>query len=486
MSKNFNNHKSLTNWELVSINPNQKNWTWKTLFNLWANNIQSLMGFSLIASLFLVYNLNAWIVFLGTILGGFFTVLMTNLISLPSQKMGIPFVVFLRTSIGIYGARYIGMFRGFVAIFMFGIQTFFIAKSVSFLIRIIIFYIDKNLMNNEFLNQFFLSLNIIDWFSLLITSIIQYYLFTRSIGFLKKIINFSGIIVYLSMAFFLFLIFLNLKNELLVSFYSVFIFPQNLGLDNLITLATVFGSMFAYFSIIIINFGDYSRNVNSEKDLIKGNYSLLLNIILFSLMAVLITVGMDIIFNKQFIQLDRILTNPNDIIGTLDKTNITLVVLVFILIASIGTNLIANYIPSSYSLINFFPNKLTIKSSGFIICFLGFFISGVWVAFISKMGILSIIDTIGAFLGPLFGIMIVDYYFIKKKIIVPKDLYSADPEGEYFYTDGWSLKTLYALFIAFIFSAVTIWNQEFRIFQPYSWIIGAFIGGLLQFLLSKK
>ena len=155
MSKNFNNHKSLTNWELVSINPNQKNWTWKTLFNLWANNIQSLMGFSLIASLFLVYNLNAWIVFLGTILGGFFTVLMTNLISLPSQKMGIPFVVFLRTSIGIYGARYIGMFRGFVAIFMFGIQTFFIAKSVSFLIRIIIFYFDKNLMNNEFLNQFF-------------------------------------------------------------------------------------------------------------------------------------------------------------------------------------------------------------------------------------------------------------------------------------------------------------------------------------------
>ena len=183
MSENYNNHPSLTNWELVSINPNQKNWSWKTLFNLWANNIQSLMGFSLIASLFLVYNLNAWVVFLGTILGGLFTVFMANLIGKPSQKMGIPFVVFLRTSMGIYGARYIGMLRGFVSIFMFGIQTFFIAKSVSFLIRIIIFYIDKNLMNNDFLNQFYLSLNVIDWFSLLITSIIQYYLFTKSIFF---------------------------------------------------------------------------------------------------------------------------------------------------------------------------------------------------------------------------------------------------------------------------------------------------------------
>ena len=102
------------------------------------------------------------------------------------------------------------------------------------------------------------------------------------------------------------------------------------------------------------------------------------------------------------------------------------------------------------------------------------------------MGFLSIIDTVASFLGPLFGIMIVDYYLIKKKTIIPKDLYSIDPKGEYFYTNGWNLKSLYSLCVAFIFSAVTIWNQEFRIFQPYSWIIGAFIGGFLQFLLSKK
>jgi len=46
MSENFNNHPSLTNWELVSTHPKQKNWTWKTLFNFWANNIQTVIGFS--------------------------------------------------------------------------------------------------------------------------------------------------------------------------------------------------------------------------------------------------------------------------------------------------------------------------------------------------------------------------------------------------------------------------------------------------------
>ena len=99
---------------------------------------------------------------------------------------------------------------------------------------------------------------------------------------------------------------------------------------------------------------------------------------------------------------------------------------------------------------------------------------------------LSIIDTIGAFFGPLFGIMIVDYYLIKKQSYAPKDLFSSDPNGRYFYSKGWNLKALYALFIAFVFSAVTIWNQDFAHLQSYAWLLGAFMGGLMHFLLSKK
>ena len=99
---------------------------------------------------------------------------------------------------------------------------------------------------------------------------------------------------------------------------------------------------------------------------------------------------------------------------------------------------------------------------------------------------LSIVDTIAAFFGPIFGVMIVDYYFIKKQTYNPKDLFSSDPNGEYYFSGGWSLKSFYAIFVAFIFSAVTIWNESFRYLQPYAWIIGAFIGGLLQYLFSKK
>ena len=64
--ENANIH--LTNWEIVSVNPNDKNWTWGDMFCFWANNIQSLIGFSLIVSLYLVYDLNTAIVFLGTLI----------------------------------------------------------------------------------------------------------------------------------------------------------------------------------------------------------------------------------------------------------------------------------------------------------------------------------------------------------------------------------------------------------------------------------
>ena len=55
--------KSLLNWDLVTVNPNNENWDWKDLFCFWGVNIQSVIGFSLIASLYLIYNLNSFVVF---------------------------------------------------------------------------------------------------------------------------------------------------------------------------------------------------------------------------------------------------------------------------------------------------------------------------------------------------------------------------------------------------------------------------------------
>ena len=111
--------KNLINWDLVSVNPNDKKWDWKDLFCFWGINIQSVIGFSLITSLYLIYNLNTFVVFLGTILGSLIVYLFSNWIGKPSQKFGLPFVVLLRSSLGVKGAKYFGLLRSLVGIVLF-------------------------------------------------------------------------------------------------------------------------------------------------------------------------------------------------------------------------------------------------------------------------------------------------------------------------------------------------------------------------------
>ena len=475
----------LTNWEIVSVNPNDKKWNWKDLFCFWGISIQSIIGFSLIASLYIVYELNFLVVFLGSLFGSLLVVIFANLIGKPSQKHGIPFPVFLRISMGVNGARYVALLRGLVGIFMFGVQTYFLSKSFGYLIRMLFFSLDNTFLDQDIFMIFFLSMNIIDWFSFLLAIFLQVILFSINHRFNKLFINFSAIIVYIGLILFSIIVLEN-RSDIVESINSLFVFKNILSKENLIPILTVAGTIFAYFSIIIVNFGDFSRYVRNESELKKGNLSLILNLILFSFFSVLVVIGADIILKNNYENIDRILTSPTDIIGKIDNIFLSVVVLFFMLFASSSTNLIANYVPAQNSLLNFFPKKLTIKSSAFIIGFVSFFIGIFWLPLLSQIGILSIVDTVGSFFGPIFGIMICDYYVIKKRIIINKDIFSSSETSNYYFSNGWHLKALYSLIIGFIFAASTIWNVDLRFLQSYSWIIGSIVSFITYYLLANR
>ena len=485
MLKN-NQKNSLINWEIVSINPNDKKWDWKDLFCFWGINIQSVIAFSLITSLYLVYELNILIVFLGTLVGSFFVYLFANLIGRPSQKYGIPFPVLLRISFGINAAKYLAILRGFVGISMFGIQTYFLSKILSYMIRIFIFSIDSSILNQDIFLIFLLGLNMIDWTSFVLTISLQLFLFSQGHKFNKLFINFSATMVYLGMLFFVLVILLYEYNYVTQAFSEIFVFQNIFIKDNIMPLTTVAGTIFAYFSIVIVNFGDFSRYVKNENELKKGNLSLILNLLIFSLFAIFIVIGADVILNKNLENMERIFTNPTDIIGKFNNTQITVTVLFFIFLASLSTNLIANYVPAQNSLLNFLPNKLTLRSSALIIIFFGFFIGIFWLPLLSQIGILSFIDTFSCFFGPFFGIMVVDYYLIKKSNLVNKDIFSIEKNSTYYYSGGWHLKAIYSLVVGFIFAAATIWNESLVYLNYYSWILGVVVSSLTYYLLAKK
>ena len=477
---------NLINWEIVSVNPNDKTWDWKDLFCFWGINIQSVIAFSLITSLYLVYELNFLIVFLGTLIGSFFVYLFVNLIGRPSQKYGIPFPVLLRTSFGFNGAKYLSLLRGLVGIFMFGIQTYFLSKAFSYLIRIFIFSIDSTILDKDIFLTFLLGLNIIDGLSFVLTILLQVFLFSKGHKFNKLFINFSAITVYAGMLFFVIVLLLYEYEYVTQAFLEIFIFKNIFIKNNIMPLLAVAGTIFAYFSIVIVNYGDFSRYVKNNNELKKGNLSLILNLIIFSFFAIFIVVGVDVILNKNLENMERIFTNPTDIIGKLDNIKITVIVLFFIIFSSSSTNLIANYIPAQNSLLNLLPIKINLKSSAIIIAFLGFVIGIFWLPLLSQIGILSFIDTFSCFFGPFFGIMVIDYYLIKKSNLVSADIFSAKKNSTYYYSGGWHLKAVYSLIVAFVFSSSTIWNENLMHLQSYSWIIGAFISSLTYYLLASR
>ncbi len=476
----------LKNWELVSINPNQKNWEWSDFFNFWAISVQSVIGFSLIASIYLLYDLNSFIVLSGSIIAALLVYFFANLIGKISQTTGLSFPVILRLSMGFNGARYIGLIRGIVGIFMFGVQTFFISKSIGYLIRIIIYQLDYQINSNELFLSFFFGLNLIDWFSLILTLLLQFYLFSKGQNSNRIFIKFSAVFVYVGLIIFLIIILSEQYNDLIKSFNLSTLFNDPISKSNIFPLISITGTMFAYFSILLISYGDFSRSARNVSQMKIGNLSLIINLIFFSFLSIFIVLGSEIILTKNSIPFDRLLTNPNDIIGKIDNSYLTFVALLFIVISSISTNLVANYIPAQNTLINFLPNSLNLKKTGLIILILGLTVGIFWLSIFSQRNILIIFDTLATFFGPIFGVIIADYYLIKKGNISHKELFYPNETTEYIYSNGWNFKALYSLIIGFIFSASTLWNASLNSLQSFGWIIGAFVSYLLYYLLSHK
>ncbi len=483
MSQNI----ELKNFELATVNPSNKTWTSADLFCFWANSIQTIAGFALIASLYLIYNLSSYLVLSSSIAASILVYFFISLIGHPSQKHGLPFPVMMRMSMGLNGARYLSLLRSIVGIFMFGIQTYFISKSITYLTRITIYYIfDPQILENEFVLQFFLGLNVIDWFSLIVTFFIQFFLFTNGQRYNQGFLKFSAIFVYFGLIFFFIMLIAENGTQIFQSLKSNTTSTDLISKSNVMPFFILTGTIFSYFSIVLLNYGDFSRYVKTSRDLKIGNLFLFLNMIIFSFLATTIVIGVDVLLNQKLIVVDQIMTKPMDIIGKIDNVYLTVYALFFIIFSSLSTNLITNYVPTQNSIINFLPKNLDLKSAGILILIFGLITGSLWPSILSQIEIIKLIDSLAAFFGPIFGVIIADYYLVKREKVNHKDLFFIRLENEYIYSGGWNYKAVYAVLIGFIFSFSIIWNTNFEDFKTYSWIIGFVVSYIMYYLLNEK
>ena len=110
---------------LNPVGADEKTWGWFAIFNIWANDVQSLFGYSLVASLFISYGVGGWTAFAALIFAGLFVMWMVNLSGAAGERYGIPYPVFARASLGTAGSNLPAILRATVAVFWYGVQVYF-------------------------------------------------------------------------------------------------------------------------------------------------------------------------------------------------------------------------------------------------------------------------------------------------------------------------------------------------------------------------
>jgi NCS1 family nucleobase:cation symporter-1 len=395
---------------------------------------------------------------------------LVNLSGKPSVRYGIPYPVMARASMGVRGANFPAVIRGIVAIFWYGVQTYFASTAIALLINTL-FTIESTAT--------FLGMTAVDWTAFVLVWLFQIFLFWQGIDWITRFLNWAGPLVYLVMFALLAVIWYKAGGGLLEAVGTIFSGQSDYEGSSFSAFVAIVGTMIAYFAAVVINFGDFSRFVRNESEMKKGNLlGLPVSLAVFSFIALFVTAGTVVLFGEA-------LTNPTDIVERVDNTFLTVIAAITFFAATIGINLVANFVPPAYDIANLAPGKINFRTGGLIAATIAFFIGGLWVSVVSQIGIAGFVDTLGAVLAPVYGIMIVDYYLIKGGNLDIQDLFSADPNGKYYYDGGWNRKAIVGFSVAAIFSIATVWVPALAVLSGYGWVIGAVLGGVIHWGLMR-
>jgi len=432
-----------------------------------------LFGYTLAATLFISYGLNGWAVLTGIVLAGFIVMGLVHLTGKPSVKYGIPFPVMARASMGVRGANFPAVVRGIVAIFWYGVQTYFASTAVALLLRAF--------MGTDPQAATLLGLTAaIDWAAYVMVCVFQVALFVRGVDWVTRFLNWAGPLVYLVMIVLMIAIWYQAGPSLLGALGDIFSGSGEHAGGPIAAFAAVVGTMVAYFAAVVINYGDFARFVKDERQMRIGNFfGLPVSLAVFSMIALVITAGTVVVFGET-------LTNPTDIVARIDNVTLTVVAAITFFAATVGINLVANFIPPAYDIANLAPARISARTGGFITAAIAFFIGALWVAFISEVGIAAFVDTLGAALAPLYGIIVADYYLVRRQRLDVQQLFCAERTGIYHFNAGWNRKAMIAFGVSAVFSVASVWTPGLESLSGFAWLLGALFGGTLHYVLMRR
>jgi NCS1 family nucleobase:cation symporter-1 len=229
----------------------------------------------------------------------------------------------------------------------------------------------------------------------------------------------------------------------------------------------------------VLNFCDFTRGAPSERSVVRGNFfGIPINMIFFAAIVIVLS-------GAQYKIDGTVIESPTDVVNAIPNTFLLVLASLALIILTVAVNLMANFVAPIYTLAHLFPRTLNFRKAAIISAVIGLVILP-WNLYNAPLVIVYFLGGLGALLGPLFGVIMADYWLLRKgKINVP-DLYSESPAGEYAYTRGVNRKAVLAGTPAAIVALVLALVPAFTYISGFSWFVGAILAAGTYLLVADR
>jgi NCS1 family nucleobase:cation symporter-1 len=465
MAESSSSDSSLINPDLAPTRPEQRTW------NLW--HIAALwVGMSVCIP---TYQLGSGLVDQGWPLGmAVLSVILGNLVVLvplvlnghPGTRYGIPFPVLLRAPFGVLGANVPAMMRALVACGWFGIQTWIGGSAIFTLWTALV----PGSWALPAIFPAWVGITTGQFIAFAAFWLINVYFIVRGMDAIKWMETASApFLLALGLALFGWAWFrVGSLGQMLASPGA-----REIGLGDIGVGVT---TAVAFWGTLALNIPDFSRFARSQRDQIAGQaIGLPATMALFSFIGAAVTNASVFIFGAR-------IADPAELSARIGGPALTTLALVGLAVATLSTNVAANIVSPANDISNLAPRKISFRRGALIASVVGFLIMP-WKLMSAFTYLFAWLLGYGAMLGAVGGIMIADYYIVRRRVLAVDDLYRRG--GQYEYAGGWNPIALVALaagiapnvpgFLEAIGAAKTsaLWNGIYH----WAWFVAFFLAG---------
>lgn len=455
----------LYNEDLAPVPPSGRTWTTYNFLTLWVG-MSSQIPTYLVAAGLITLGMNWWQA-IGTVALGNALILVPILLnSYVGAKYGIPFPVFARASYGVFGANLPALMRGAVACGWFGIQCWIGGAAINLGIAAAFpgwLEFGGNIGGNP----------IGMWISFAIFWAIHMYIIYRGMETLRRFQTWAAPIVLafgLGLAIWMIIAAdgfgpilsepgsLNTPGE----FLPVFI-PSLVGVM----------ALWATLSLNVPDFTRFARNQRSQ--LIGQSIALPTAMTLFAALGVIMASGSKVVFGTA-------IWDPIELAGKITVPAIAMIALLGAAVATLTVNMSANVVSPSYDFANVAPRRISRRTGGLLVGFFGV-VSQPWLLLSSPSGfIFDWLGTYGGGMGVIAGVMIADYWIVRRRMLSVNGLFSA--RGVYHFSKGWNMRAVAATIIGLFIAWGGFFIPAFHFMTAYGWFAGFFSAGLSYWALA--